>query len=290
MTAAGKGHTFSGRTAIIAGNGRLPLEVAQALERKGENPFLIPLKGEADQALYRYEHCEISIVQLARLIKAMKKAKVQKVVLAGGVQSRPHLRDLRFDWTTLSALPRLFFSLRRGDDALLRAFISVVESHGFEVVGAYEVVSELLAPFNAALTKVRAPKNELKNIELAAHSAYWAGKMDIGQGAVAVGGRVVAVEGAEGTDNMLKRIGEMRNERRIPLKGGVLVKRVKPQQDKRADLPTIGPSTIENAHQNGLAGVAVEADRSFIMELEETIRLADDYGMFIETFKDEVSI
>lgn len=288
--AAGKAQILSGRTAIIAGNGYLPLEVAKTLEKRGESPFLIPIKGEADPALYRYDHCEISIVQLARLIDAMKKAKISNVILAGGVQSRPYLRDLRFDWTTLSALPRLFSALGKGDDALLRAFIAIVESHGFKVVGAHEVVPELLAPAHAALTKKRADKKELKNISIAAEAAYLLGALDIGQGAVAVGGRIVAVEGAEGTDNMLKRISEMRVERRIPKEGGVLLKRAKPQQDARADLPTIGPSTIENAYQCGLCGVAIEAGRSFIMELEKTIQLADHYDMFIETFENEVSL
>ncbi|MCT6872149.1 MAG: UDP-2,3-diacylglucosamine diphosphatase LpxI [Bartonella sp.] len=284
MTDGKANKVISGRTAIIAGSGVLPLAVAKAIEDNGEKPFLIPLKGEADSELYRYEHCEISVVQLARLIKALKGAKISNVILAGGVKSRPNLSDLRPDWTTISALPKLFHALGQGDDALLKAFIGVVEKYGFKVVGAHEVVPQLLAPIGFNLTKRRANDKEKRDIMRAAEAAALLGKLDIGQGAIAVRGRVVAVEGAEGTDNMLRRIKEMRAEKRIPLKGGVLVKRAKKQQDERADLPTIGPSTIINAHNCGLDGVAVEADRSFILSLKQTIEEADRCALFIETF------
>ena len=251
----GKGDTkrsLSGRTAIVAGSGILPIAVAKAIEETGEKPFLIPLKGEADPELYAYDHCEISVVQLARLIKALKKANITNVILAGGVKSRPNLADLRPDWTTLSALPKLFRALGQGDDALLKAFISVVEKYGFHVVGAHEVVPQLLAPKGFNLTKKRADEKNWRDIMLAAEAAAILGKLDIGQGAVAVKGRVVAVEGAEGTDNMLRRITEMRNEKRIPLKGGVLVKRAKEQQDERADLPTIVIWMVSQSKQKEL--------------------------------------
>lgn len=283
----GKGdikRSLSGRTAIIAGNGILPLAVAKAIEESGEKPFLVPLKGEADLHLYSYEHCEISVVQLARLIKALKNAKITNVILAGGVKSRPNLSDLRPDWTTLSALPKLFRALGQGDDALLKAFIGVVEKYGFHVVGAHEIVPQLLAPQGFNLTKRRANEKEWRDIMLAAKAAAMLGKLDIGQGAVSVRGRVVAVEGAEGTDNMLHRIKQMRDEKRIPSSGGVLVKRAKEQQDERADLPTIGPETILHAQTCGLDGVAVEAARTFIVSLKETVEQADKCSIFIETF------
>ncbi|AQS41459.1 MAG: Hypothetical protein BHV28_07590 [Candidatus Tokpelaia hoelldobleri] len=277
------GTVLTGRTAVIAGNGRLPVAVANALRDTGQNPFLVLLRGEADKQLYDFEHCEISVVEFARLIESMQKAGVRNVVLAGGIVSRPHWRDLRFDIPTLKALPRLFRALGRGDDALLRAFIGLVESYGFRVVGAHQVVPVLLAPRGVRLTRKKAGKTEERNIEQATEAARQLGVLDVGQGAVAVGGRVVALEGAEGTDNMLKRVAEMRQERRIPREGGVLVKTMKPTQDKRADLPAIGPQTVKNAHQAGLYGIVVEADRSFILEFEKTMELADHYGMFIES-------
>ena len=273
-----------GRVAIIAGNGKLPLAVANALKKNNEAPFLIPLRGEADPALYEFEHCEISIVEFAKLVRAMKSANVKNVVLAGGVKSRPHLSDLRLDGPTLRALTRVFFALAQGDDALLRAFIKVLESYGFHVLGAHEVVPELLAPSPSLLSRNVPTAIDEKNMQLALEAARMLGKLDVGQGAVAVGGRVVALEGAEGTDNMIGRIALMRQERRIPKHGGVLVKCVKPNQEKRADLPTIGPDTIEQAYQAGLTGVAIEAGSSFILELEKTIEVADEKQMNLSTF------
>ncbi|WP_375642173.1 MULTISPECIES: LpxI family protein [unclassified Bartonella] len=276
---------LSGRTAIIAGNGVLPITVAQTLEKNGENPFLVLLRGEADSVLYRYEHCELSIVELARLVKILKEAGVYNVVLAGGVKKRPLLKQLRLDWTTFLALPKLIRALKRGDDALLKAFIRVIETYGFRVVGAHEIVPDLLAPIEFNLTVRRATPKEKKDIFLAAEAAKLLGQLDIGQAVVAINGRVVALEGAEGTDNMLWRVCEMRERGQIPLKGGILVKCAKPQQDNRVDLPSIGPATIMNVAKSGLSGVAVEANRSLILSVKTTVEKANKYSLFIETFE-----
>jgi len=205
--------------------------------------------------------------------------------LAGGVTKRPNLRDLRFDWPTLRILPRLVFALGRGDDALLRAFIGALEAYRFRVCGAHQIVPQLLALKSAISTKCRPSMKARQNIELAARAARMLGELDVGQGAVAVHGRIVALEGAEGTDDMLGRVQQLRGAGRIPPQGGVLVKVMKPEQESRADLPTIGPMTIKTAHNALLDGVAIEGERSFILEPAETIKLADQYGMFIEVIE-----
>ncbi|ETS14241.1 hypothetical protein Q649_00880 [Bartonella quintana JK 73] len=276
---------LSGRTAIIAGNGILPITVAQALEKHGQNPFLVLLRDEADPVLYRYEHCELSIVELARLVKILKAAAICNIVLAGGVKKRPLLTQLRPDWTTFLALPKLLGAFKGGDDALLRAFIQVIEAHGFCVIGVHEILPDLLAPKEFDLTLRRATRKEKNDILLAAEAAKLLGRLDIGQAAVAVNGRVIAVEGAEGTDKMLWRVCEMREKKQIPPKGGVLVKCAKPQQDHRADLPSIGPTTIMNIAKSELSGVAVEANKSLILSVKATIEKANKHSLFIETFE-----
>jgi len=189
---------------------------------------------------------------------------------------------MRFDWPTLRILPRLAFALGRGDDALLRAFIGALESYGFCVCGAHQIVPELLAPMRAKLTKCHPSRQVQQDIELAERAARMLGVLDVGQGAVAVRGRVIALEGAEGTDEMLERVRQLRISGRIPAKGGVLVKMMKPSQEIRADLPTVGPATIENAYAAGLDGIVVEAERSFILEPAKTVALANQYGLFID--------
>ncbi|EJF75022.1 LpxI family protein [Bartonella alsatica] len=285
MPVSGTRSFFSGRTAIIAGNGILPITVAQELERHGQNPFLVLLRDEADTELYRYEHCELSIVELARLVKILKTAGICNIVLAGGVKKRPLLTQLRLDWTTFLAFPKLIGALKKGDDALLKAFIRIIEAHGFYVIGAHEIVPDLLAPVKFDLTLRRATQKEKKDISLALKAAKLLGQLDIGQAAVAINGRVIAVEGAEGTDNMLWRVCEMREREQIPPKGGVLVKCAKPQQDYRVDLPSIGPTTIMNIAKSGLSGIAMEANKSLILSVKTTIEKANEYSLFIETFE-----
>ena len=108
------------------------------------------------------------------------------------------------------------------------------------------------------------------------------GHLDVGQGAVAVGGRVVALEGPEGTDAMLERVARLKADGRISSRRrGVLVKLCKPQQDLRADLPSIGPSTIKGAQAAGLAGIAVESGRALVLDREEMIALANEAGLFV---------
>jgi len=269
-------------TAIIAGNGQLPIAVAKALETKGQSPFLVPLRGEAAAELYAYPHEEISVIEFAKLIGALKRHHIKNVVLAGGVTKRPNLRDVRLDWPTMRALPRLALALGRGDDALLRAFIKALEAYKFQVCGAHQLVPELLAGSAPLLTRCQPSSKMRQDIELAAQGAQMLGALDVGQGAVAVRGRIVALEGAEGTDEMLARVEQLRRAGRIPRAGGVLVKVMKPAQEARADLPTIGPVTIENAHKAGLDGVAVEKMRSFILEPARTVELADQHKIFIE--------
>ncbi len=273
-----------GRTAIIAGNGLLPIKVAESLKAAGTPPFLLPIRGEADPALYAYEHQEISLVDFGLLMRAMRKAGVSRVVLAGGVRNRPHLGDLKLNLPTLRAIPYAFRALGKGDDALLRAFMRLLERYGFQMVGAHEVVPDLLSPATPrALTRMAASAEERRNIALAMEAALRLGDLDVGQGAIAAGGRVIALEGAEGTDQMIERVRALRAAGRVPRRGGVLVKMAKPRQDDRADLPAIGVSTVENAALAGLSGVVVEAGRSFILGFGDTIAAADAKGLFIET-------
>jgi len=125
-------------------------------------------------------------------------------------------------------------------------------------------------------------KDDITDILKAAEAANALGLLDVGQGAVSVGGRVVALEGPEGTDGMLERVASLRTAGRISARRkGVLVKLCKPQQDLRADLPSIGPSTVENARSAGLAGIAVEAGRALVLEREALIAAANASGLFV---------
>jgi DUF1009 family protein len=267
---------------VVAGSGLLPRQVVDALLRQGQAPVVIAIEGEANPT--DYDGLDVHPVPPARLAVMLPKLNrwnVDRLVLAGGVATRPPLRDLRFPPSFLLQLPRLIRAYAQGDDGLLRAVIGFIESRGIKVLGAHEIAPDLLAPAGP-LGRVKPDRQGLQDIEAAAEAARTIGRLDVGQAAIAVGGRAVALEGIEGTDGLLQRMKELRNHGRLAgAKGGVLAKCAKPQQDARADLPTIGPRTVSDAAEAGLSGIAVDAERAIVLDMAETIRRADSHGLFI---------
>src|SRR5690606_11717423 len=216
-----------------------------------------------------------------KCIKALKRAGCKAVCFAGLV-ARPDFRTLAPDLRGLRALPGILAAARRGDDALLRALLGEFEKDGFTVEGAHEVMGDLTLP-PGPLGGVKPGPEHMADIARALDVARAIGRLDIGQGAVVCEGLVLAVEAQEGTDAMLRRVGELP----APIRGspeaprGVLAKAPKPIQETRIDLPTIGLGTIQRAAQAGLAGVAGEVGRLLVLDREAVIALADELGLFV---------
>ncbi len=284
MTAAAEkdGLPRNGRLAIIAGSGKLPLLLAEAAREAGEDPFILRLKNEADDLWQGFDNAVIGVGDMAGLSALFRKHEITRVVMSGAVKRRPAFGEIRVNLKSLLKLPMALKTLLAGgDDAVLRMVISLIEAQGCEVLGAHEILPGLLATVGP-LGSVSPDTDALKDIERASDAAETLGRLDVGQGAVAVGGRIVALEGVEGTDAMLARVASLRAEGRISKRRkGVLVKLCKPQQDLRADLPTIGVSTVTNAQAAGLAGIAVEAGRALVVERESVIAAADAAGLFV---------
>ncbi|MBP1849953.1 LpxI family protein [Rhizobium halophytocola] len=272
----------SGRLAIIAGEGRLPHYVAQAARDSGENPLILTLKNEAGGDWSGFDAATIGVGDMAGLARLIKRHGIGRVVMSGGVKRRPDFKDIHVNLKTIAKLPSTIRTLLSGgDDAVLKMVISLIEAQGCQVVGAQDIAPNLLA--NLGPVGRHAPDDAARrDIARAGEAAELLGRLDVGQGAVSVGGRVVALEGVEGTDAMLERVAALRQAGRISAKRrGVIVKLCKPQQDIRADLPSIGRSTVENAARAGLAGIAVEAGRALVIEREAVCALADDLGLFV---------
>ncbi len=269
------------RLAIIAGYGRLPIDVALAAREKGIEPYIIAIQGEADQDWGDFDHTYLPIANAIKVVRTMRQHNVKRIVFAGGVRNRPKITDVRITFKLLFSLPKLLkVILAGGDDALLRTTINLFEIHGVKVLGAQEIAPNLLAQ-EGVLGKIGISDQNQIDIKIASNAALQLGLADKGQAAVSVNGVVAAIETADGTDAMLATLADkMRSEPPTDYKG-VLVKLSKPQQDKRADLPTIGPMSVINAHKAGLAGIAVETGRSFILDKENVIKEADKYGMFV---------
>jgi len=272
-----------GRTAIIAGGGLLPVEIAKGLAASGDTPFVIIVKGERDEtaALKAYPHVEMDLERFGSLRSLLKTNRISQVVLAGTIARRPRLGQLRPILPLLPALPRLIAALASGDDALLRTIIGYLEAAGVRVVGAHEVVPDLLVGEGVHTVK-KPSKDDLTNIDAAFAAAKAIGALDIGQAAVAIGGRAIALEGIEGTDGLLERVASLRGHGRLAgRKGGVLVKCAKPGQELRADLPGIGVNTVEAAHKAALNGIGVEAERALGLGFGDLIARADALGLFV---------
>jgi UDP-2,3-diacylglucosamine hydrolase len=201
--------------------------------------------------------------------------------MAGSIARRPRLTRMEWRLGLVRFLPRVISALARGDDGLLRAILGHVEDNGIRVVGVHEVVPDMLAP-DGILTERQPTRRDEANIAAAFEAATAIGRLDIGQAAIAVGGRAVALEGIEGTDGLLERMVGLRAHGRLAdRKGGVLAKCAKPGQEMRVDLPTIGPETVEGAHAAGLAGIVVEAGRTFVVDCGQVVARANALGLFV---------
>ncbi len=273
------------RLGVIAGGGELPRKLADHARAAGRPVYVLGISGFAEPSLIaEFGGAEASIGEVGKHIDLLKAAGCEEVVFAGVVK-RPDFAHLKLDIKGALLLPRVIAAAGRGDDALLRVVLGAFEEAGFKVVGADDVLAELLAPAGA-LGAHRPAFEHWADIRHAARVASAMGGLDIGQGAVSCSGLILAVEAQEGTDRMLERCACLPAAIRgtADLRRGVLVKRPKPMQERRIDLPTIGLRTVQLAAEAGLAGLAVEARGALVLNRAEMVDLADRLGLFIYAF------
>lgn len=278
--------TDTGPVAIICGGGTFPATVADAVMRQGRRAVLFPLRGFADPNLVaRFPHHWIKIGQVGAFVKLAQSEGVRDVIMIGSLV-RPAISQLALDWKTLLVLPRVVRAYYGGDDHLLSGVARIFEDHGFRLLGAHEVAPDILVP-EGALGAHQPSEIDRADIARGLSLLHAIGPYDVGQAAVISNNHVLAVEASEGTDGMLARVTELRRGGRIRAqKGGVLVKAPKPGQDRRFDLPSIGPRTIENAAAAGLSGIAVIAGGTIVAEPQAVISTADKAGLFVIGMRD----
>ena len=270
----------AGSVALIAGGGGFPAEVAAAAAAAGRRVHVLGLRGFAARQIAGQKVRTVDMLDPSGILAALRAIAPACVVMAGAV-TRPGPAALGSVFAAFRNRAELSRILAGGDDRILRAAVSLIEDAGFTVVGAHEVAPSLLAP--AGVLGRSAPSEaDQADTALAAELLAVTGRFDMGQGAVVAAGQVLALEGPEGTDAMLQRVTAMRR-RRVRLDGrtGVLVKRPKPGQDRRIDLPAIGPRTIAAAAAAGLAGIAVESAGVVLIERQALLEAADRSGLFV---------
>lgn len=265
---------------LIAGGGELPKHVVQAAWQDGHEISVIALEGFAEASDFTDTKI-LGIAEFGKMIKVLNKAKVTHICFAGLVK-RPDFKKLKPDLKAMFHIAGAIKAAKKGDDALMRYLLDLFEKEGFEIIAPQDVCKSLLLP-EGLLGRITLTKEHKEDARIACEIASKIGALDIGQGAVVCQGVVLAVEAQEGTDAMLKRVADLPAEIRGSFtdRKGVLAKMVKPTQETRVDLPTIGPATIENAAAAGLAGIVAEGGRAFIIDRDEVITLADAAGIFI---------
>lgn len=270
---------------IIAGAGELPLAIARIVQQDRRPVFVLALEGSADSGAFSgFPHAAVQIGEVARAVQLLKDAGCTAVTLAGRI-ARPEFSRIKLDRLGTMHLPRIVAAALRGDDALLRAVIAMFEKEGFRVLGTAEVTRSLLAP-EGPLGAEAPGAQDSADIEIGCRVVQALGGLDVGQAAVVCGGLTLAVEAAEGTDQMLRRVADLPPQLRgtALMRRGVLVKAAKPRQERRVDLPVIGPATIKLAAAAGLAGVAVQAGSVLVVDRTSVAGLASASGLFVYGF------
>lgn len=261
------------KLAILAGGGILPTLLQETCNKKNIPTLLATFKGQPEPDGEVSVSAIYHLGALGKTVKALKKEGVSHLVMAG-YMTKPSLFDLRLDIKAVQFLASL---VKHHDDALLSGLVKVFEKEGIQVVGAHEILPELLAPEGPLGNAVPSDK-DMVDIDLGVETIATLGDLDIGQAAIIKDNVVIGVEAVEGTAKLVDRCAELRGKKN---KGGILVKRSKPQQSLKVDMPAIGENTINQLAQHGYRGVAIEAGKTLVLHPEAVREAADKHNIFV---------
>ena len=267
------------RYAIIAGNGRFPFLVLESARAEGLDPLVVAIREEASPELEG--KCSrlrwLSLGEVGKFFELLKSEGVNKVVLAGQVKHIQLFSSIKPDGLLNRALGGLH---RRNTDALIGAFVRMLEDHGMEVVDSTAFLKAILA--EAGTLSAREPdESEKADIAYGREIAKKIAGLDIGQTIVVAERACVAVEAMEGTDATIERAAGLSNGRRL-----VVVKVSKPHQDMRFDVPVVGPKTIQVMGRSNARALAVDAGRTLLFERARLIEEANRAGIALVGLKD----
>ena len=259
---------------IIAGGGELPGRLEVACRAGGRDRFVLAFNGVGSIESVTPD-AWVDIGRVGDTFALLHEAKCEEVVLAGPIR-RPKLSALRLDKRGRSMLAK-FTRVWGRDDALLSLIVNELEDEGFRVVGADDVLGELLAS-EGPLGRLVPDEQAAADIELGVRVIAALGTLDIAQAVVVQQGRVLGIEAAEGTDALIERCAHLQVD---DGPHAVLVKLQKPGQERRVDLPTIGAATVVRAAAAGFAGIAIESGGTLVMDQRAVVESADKAGLFV---------
>ena len=266
------------RIGLVAGWGRFPQVVAQTLRRDGHEVYTVGIKGHADAALQNDSHGyhEVGVARMGAAIRYLRGQGVERGIHAGKMHKVEFIRRFAWiglipDYTTFRAFYPHFVSGRRNrnDDSLLLAVVDAFARGGVELAPATDFAPELLVKTGTLSTQQPTAKQQ-QDIAYGWQLAKEMGRLDVGQSVAVKGRAVLAIEAIEGTDQCIRRAGELCSQG-----GFTVVKVAKPQQDMRFDVPTIGIGTLETLVAAGGKVLAVEAGKTILLDEPEVIQFAN---------------
>ncbi len=253
--------------ALIAGTGALPPALVTCLPKR---PLICAMAGFAPalnpDVTFRIEH-------LGSFLAELKQRGVTEVCMAGAVR-RPDIDQTAIDAETLPLVPRIASAIAKGDDGALREVIGIFEEAGLAVKAAHDIAPGLL-PVAGVPTKIAITDQIRADADMAEQTIAQMGAADVGQACLVRTGQVLAREDQSGTDTMIAKAAPR------DAKQAVLFKAPKPMQDRRADLPVIGPDTARNAAAAGLAGIVIEAGGVMVLDQLQVLAALDAAGLFL---------
>ncbi|MDR0823186.1 MAG: UDP-2,3-diacylglucosamine diphosphatase LpxI [Endomicrobium sp.] len=258
---------------LIAGNGRFPFLAAQGIRNAGNKVICVALKEEADKELE--EFCDkffvLSIGKFQKILDSFKNEGVHDVIMAGQVKHITIYSAISMDFRAIKVMGKL---LNKKTDTMLKTFADEFEKDGMRLVPSNLYLKEFMAKKGLIAGKTLS-ETEQQDIDFGFKMAKSIAGLDIGQTVVVKDRSVLAVESVEGTDECIKRAYVLGG------KGAMVCKVAKPNQDFRFDIPVIGTRTIETLKANKARAMAIEADSTLILDIEEVIKKAKDAGVTI---------
>lgn len=269
------------RIGLLAGAGRFPIVFAEAARRQGHEIITFGPTGMVSEELREYSDYMYvgSLGRIGKAISVFKRKQVKSIVMAGKIEKRVLLHPFNWlrhlpDWRAIHMMWK-YARRDRKDDTMLLAVIKEFARDGFHFESALEYCPELLVT-HGFLTKRHPSSSQWKDINFGWELAKEMGRLDVGQSIVVAERSVVAVEAIEGTDECIRRAGQLCR------KGGfTVVKVAKPKQDMRFDVPTIGLQTIQTMHEAGGRVLAIESDKTIVLDQDEVYALANKLGISI---------
>lgn len=257
---------------LIAGSGRIPIVLADSIKKNGLDITAISLDENVSRELEKYTDKVYSFAptQIGKIISKLHDEKIKEVVIVGKVEKGLLYRNLKFDLRSIKILSRLS---DRNDVTILLAIVDELASEGIEVLPQTRYLSHLLFPAGI-LTKKEPDKNERKDITFGMCVVEKIAELDISQTIVLKDKAILAVEAIDGTTEAIRRGTSIS-------KGAVIVKTSKRNQDPRFDIATVGIETIKVMTEGKASCLAIKAGRTFLVDKEETVRMADKAGISI---------